>query len=98
MKARRTVDKKMKERIRSEVAEEMLKQTNDITTRVFKLFCVSLHQEFGFGKDRLGRVLGRIEDISTEREHDEVFWAHIDRYCKGIGLEFPDEDYEKMDK
>ena len=65
MKARRTVDKKFHERIRNEVAEEMLKQTNDITTRVFKLFCVSLHQEFRFGKDRLGRVLGRIEDISA---------------------------------
>jgi hypothetical protein len=43
-------------------------------------------------------VLGRIEDISTEREQDEVFWSHIDRYCKHLGIEFPEEDYEKMDK
>lgn len=43
MKARRTIDKKMQERIREEVKEEFQKQSNNMTRRVFKLFCVALH-------------------------------------------------------
>ena len=97
MKARRTVDRKMQERIRKEVAGEMLKQTNDITTRVFKMFCVALHMQYGFGKIRIQRVLDKIEEIAKERDHDEVFWSHMDIYCKHLGFEFKDENYERMD-
>jgi hypothetical protein len=97
MKARRTVDKKFQERIRNEVAEEFQRQSNDMTRRHFKLFCVALHQAFGFGKDRFSRVMQKIEEIGAGREHDEVSWSHIDNYCKYIGFDFPDEDYEKMD-
>lgn len=43
MKARRTVDKKMQERIRNEVAEHLQNETNNMTRRYFKLFCVTLH-------------------------------------------------------
>lgn len=99
MKARRTVDKKFQERIRNEVAEEMLKQTNDITSRVFKLFCVTLNKDFGFGQKRLVRLIRKIEEISKERDQDEVFWAHIDKYAiEYLGLEFKREDYDRMDR
>lgn len=97
MKARRTIDKKMHERIREEVKEEFQKQSNNMTRRVFKLFCVALHQEFGFGKDRLNRTIAKVEEIGGEREQDEVFWAHIDKYITSLGLDFPEEDYERMD-
>ena len=98
MKARyNRVSKSFRKEIRAEVAEHFKEQSNDMTRRVFKLFCVSLHQEFGFGKDRLNRLIAKVEEISTEREQDEVFWSHVDRYCKSIGLDFPDEDYERMD-
>jgi hypothetical protein len=97
MKARRRIDPKMQERIRNEVAEHLQQETNNMTRRYFKLFCVTLHMLFGFSKDRLLRLLEKIEEISTDREQDEVFWAHIDTYCKQIGLDFPDEDYERMD-
>lgn len=98
MKARRTVDKKFQERIRNEVAQHFEIESGNHTRRLFKLFCVALHQEFGFSKDRLSRTIAKVEEISSKREHDEVFWAHIDRYCKSIGLDFPDEDYERMDE
>ena len=92
------VSKSHQKRIRNEVAKEFEKQSNDMTMRVFKMFCVALHKAFGFGKVRISRVLEQVEEIAKEREHDEVFWAHIDRYCKHLGFEFDDEDYEKMDK
>lgn len=98
MKARRTVDKKFQERIRDEVKKEFEKQSNDMTCRNFKLICVALNQTFGFGKDRLMRLIQAVEDIGREREQDEVFWSHIDQFVIGqLGLAFKEEDYEKMD-
>lgn len=90
-------DKNHKKKIRNEVAKEFQKQSDDMARRFFKLFCVALHQEFGFGKDRFTRVIEKIQEISSEREQDEVFWSHIDIYCKHLGFEFPEENYERMD-
>lgn len=99
MKARRTVDKKYQERIRNEVEAEFHRQSNDMALRFFKLFCVCLNQEFGFGKHRLSKLIQAVNDISTEREQDEIFWAHIDRIViEYIGLDFKREDYDKMDE
>lgn len=97
MKARRTVDKKFQERIRNEVEEEFKRQSGAMTWRIIKIFCIALHQEFGFGKDRLMRMIAKLEEIGIEREQDEVFWAHVDRYNKHLGLDFPEEDYDRMD-
>jgi hypothetical protein len=98
MKARyNKVSNSFRKDIRAKVEEEFKEQSNNMTRRVFKLFCISLHQEFGFGKDRLNRLIAKVEEISGEREQDEVFWAHVDKYCKVLGLNFPDEDYERMD-
>lgn len=99
MKARRTIDKKYQERIRNEVEAEFHKQSNDMAQRFFKLFCVCLNQEFGFGKYRLSRLLQAINNLSGERERDEIFWSHIDRIViEQIGLDFNREDYERMDE
>lgn len=99
MKARRTIDKQFQQRIRDEVEAEFQKQSNDMAQRVFKLFCVALHQTFGFGKYRLSRQLQAVNELSTEREQDEIFWTHVDRIViEYIGLDFPREDYDKMDE
>lgn len=91
------VSKNFRKEIRANVEEHFKAQSQDMTRRHFKLFCVALNQEFGFGKDRLMKLISKVEEISTEREQDEVFWSHVDNYCKHIGLDFPDEDYERMD-
>jgi hypothetical protein len=97
MKARRTVDRKMQERIRNEVAEHFKTESNNMTRRLFKLACVTLHQEFGFGGIRLSRFIDKLEEIGAEREQDEVYWSHVDNYCKMLGLDFANEDYDRMD-
>ncbi len=90
---------KQKQMIRAGVTEEFQRQSNDMTRRVFKLFCAALNQDFGFGKKRLARLIQAVEDIGTEREQDEVFWAHVDRVVnEQIGMSFEPEDYDKMDK
>lgn len=108
MKALRTIDKRYEKRIQEKCAEEYAKGQRELerqrielkrefTRRTMKAFCVALNQEFGFGKSRLIRLILKVVEISKEREHDEVFWSHIDIYCKHLGLDFPDENYDRMD-
>lgn len=47
--------------------------------RFFKLMCVALHEQFGFGRVRLAQAIAAIEKLSIEHEWDEIFWNHIDR-------------------
>ena len=97
MKARMTIDKKTHERIKSEVKAEYDKQGQDLARRHIKLMCVALNEHFGFGKDRLLKLIQAYGDLGAERKDDEIFWSHIDRHLEQIGLDFPKEDYEIMD-
>ena len=97
MKARMTLDKTTRERINLEVKAEYDKQGQDLSRRHIKLMCVVLNEQFGFGKERLLKLVRAYGDVSEERKEDEIFWSHIDRYLERIGLDFPKEDYEIMD-
>lgn len=97
MKARTKLNNKIQKQIKEEVKAEYDRQGQDLSRRHIKLFCVALNEEFGFGKDRLLRLVQKYGDLSAERKDDEIFWSHIDRYLERIGLDFPKEDYEVMD-
>jgi hypothetical protein len=100
MKARLpALSKNQQTKLRAEVAKEIEKQRQDLTRRLFKIFCAMLNQEFGFGKSRLCHLLTMVNELSNERAKDEVFWAHIDRkVIDEIGLDFSREDYDLMDE
>ena len=70
----------------------MEKQYKKVMRRFFKLMCVSLNDDFGFGKNRLIRLIQKISKIAAEHEHDEVYWTHVDRRIEQLGLEFSKED------
>ena len=97
MKARATLDRKTKERINLEVKAEYDRQGQDLSRRHIKLMCVALNENFGFGKDRLLKLVQAYGDLGAERKDDEIFWYHIDRKLEQIGLDFPKEDYEVVD-
>ena len=97
MKARMMLDKKTKERINLEVKAEYDRQGQELSRRHMKLVCVALNEHFGFGKERLMKLIQAYGDLGEERKEDEVFWSHIDRYIEQIGLDFQKEDYEIMD-
>ena len=65
---------------------------------MFKLLCLSLHEEFGFGKDRCTRLIQRINALAEEHEQDEVYWTHVDSVMQDIGVEFEPENYAEMDR
>ena len=63
----------------------------DVSRRLLKLACVTLHLHFGFGKERLGRFLMQMNGLMG----DELLWWHVDKLLiDQIGLEF-DREGEK---
>lgn len=92
----RSVTKKQKAAVKEYIQQELRQQQKGSTRRIFKLFCVALHEEYGFGKKRLSNVLHNVTKVCEEKRDDPVFWTHIDRAIEQIGLEFPQEDYEAM--
>lgn len=91
-----SVTKKQKETVKEYIKEELRVQQIGSTRRVFKLFCVALHDEYGFGKGRLAILLSKISTVCDEKKNDPVFWSHMDKVIEQIGLDFPKEDYESM--
>lgn len=99
MKARLPISSKHKKRIRQEVDNYYQQAGNDMTRRVFKLFCLALNEEFGFGKKRLSRLIAKVSEWSLKSAEDEVFWSHLDRLLiDRMGIDFERENYEVMDK
>lgn len=90
------VTKKQKEAVKEYIKQEMRVEQVGSTRRVFKLFCVALHDEYGFGKGRLSKVLGKVSTVCDEKRDDPVFWSHVDRAIEQIGLDFIKEDYDAM--
>ena len=67
--------------------------------RYYKLVAVVLNEKFGFGKQRIQRVFEEISELGKQREHDEVFWAHVDKVViDQIGIEFERENYDDLDE
>lgn len=91
------ISKKERERIKKEVGKELQRQSSDLMRRFFKILCLVLNDDHGFGKVRLQRTIQKISRLSTERENDEAFWQHIDVRMRQIGLLFDQEDYKEMD-
>ena len=78
--------------------EEQQKQNKGAVRRLFKIMCVSLNDDFGFGAERLGRLINKISTLSEEHATDEVFWQHIDRRLEQMGVPFQREDYNEVDR
>lgn len=98
IKLQHKISQKQKADIREYCANEMREQQKEHTRRSIKIFCVALHQTFGFGRDRIAKVLTEIDELSKQRDNDEIFWTHIDRLLEQIGFNFQPENYEEMDR
>lgn len=62
---------------------------------------VVLHDEFGFGKKRLERLLGAYQETDSSFKEDladGVAWTKIRKRLEGIGLEFSEEEIEICNK
>lgn len=84
--------KQQKKAINQVLQHELERQQKMVMRRFFKIMCVSLNEDFGFGKDRLMRLISRISDVSAEHANDEIYWVHVDRRMEQLGLEFSKEE------
>lgn len=91
------ISKAQRKAVNQVLQDELNRQQKLVMRRFFKLMCVSLSEDFGFGKERLMRVIDRISKVSAEHANDEIFWVHVDRRIEQLGLEFSKEDYDEME-
>lgn len=91
------VTNKQKKVVAEFLKEEQQKQNKGAVRRLFKLMCVSLNDDFGFGAERLGRLINKIQMLSEEHATDEVFWEHVDKRLGQMAVPFEHEDYNEME-
>lgn len=101
MNAIRQLTKAEKDRVnelaKQRVAEWLKKNEEGLSRRVLKLICVALNDEYGFGKDRLAKLIATVDNIAKEWNENQIFWVDIDRRIKQIGLPFEDENYDEVE-
>ena len=91
------LSKKEKANIESYVQEFNQNEAVNMSRRLLKIVCVALNQRFGFGHDRLLRLLGEIDSLAEQQKEDLIFWYHMDKETiQYLNLPFEEEDYEKM--
>ena len=94
MRSRIPLNKDQQKVVRQTVREEFQKQGHEMARRYFKLFCVALNRDYGFGRERLKKVIGEIEKTSSQSFDDPIFWTHIDKVCiDELKMPFEREDY-----
>ena len=97
IKPRYAVTKKQKKIVEEFIREQHREKGREAARRLFKLMCVSLNDDFGFGAERLGRLINKIQMLSEEHATDEVFWEHVDKRLEQMGVPFEHEDYNEME-
>lgn len=84
--------KTQKKAINQVLQSELERQQKLVMRRFFKIMCVSLNDDFGFGKERLMRLINRISEVAAVHENDEIYWLHVDKRIAQLGLEFRKEE------
>lgn len=80
------------------IKEQMNKKQLDLIRQTLKIVSVCLHNDFGFGGQRLYKTWENIIKTSEEIKQDSVAWKHIDDLLTSLGLPIELENYEVMDE
>lgn len=52
--------------------------TEGIADRTLKMICITLVNEFGFGQDRLAKLLSKTSELGEELAENPYLWVRID--------------------
>ena len=81
------------------VLEEVDRTKKEELTRFLKIFFVTLHNKFGFGKKRLLELMLEAQELMAENQGNEILWDKIDELLiNKLGLPFDREDYEEREQ
>lgn len=84
--------------VQAEVEEAAKREQDRAISRVIKITCLVLHQDFGFGLGRLERFLQSVFDGSNDTVSKPEEWYRIDERLREIGLEFDPEDLAERER
>jgi hypothetical protein len=99
IKPKHIFSKHIREAADEYVREEVDKAKRDELYRFLKVFFVTLNEDFGFGHDRLMKLLLKAENLMLNNQGNEILWDKIDeRLIDRLGLPFEREDYEEREK
>jgi len=74
------------------VMKLMGKETERIVRKTLKICCVALNRQYGFGKDRLNKLLATYFSL-VESENEDTFAYHLDKVViDELGLKFEREE------
>lgn len=90
--------KKIVERILDEAEESIKQDQQKAISRVVKFVCIALNQHFGFGAERLGKLLNYLSEYSNEVTRTPERWYSYDEHLHKIGMLFDDEDIEEREQ
>lgn len=101
MKAIRRISQAERDRInrlaRENVAEWLKKNEAALIRRALKIVCVSLNEGFGYGAQRLSKLVDAVNKTTKEQDDNPVFWTMIDRRLEQIGIPFERENYDELE-
>ena len=89
MNAHRPAKSRLTKKEKAAVDEYFNSVGNDYLRRVFKIFCIVLNSEYGFGTSRLSNVIQKVSVMVCSK--DPIFWYHADREMERLGLPFDKE-------
>ena len=98
MKARIPPRNQMSNQSLKAVDTYIQEESHNMSRRLFKLVAVALNELYGFGAKRNLELSQRVGNLIIEHQNDEIFWQHVDQRCDQMGLGYPHEDYEQMEK
>lgn len=79
MKARIPLNNRQLKMCRDVVNDLTEKRQVAFTRRIYKLYAFVLNREFQFGRQRIERIIAKINQLLIESDSDELFWDNIDR-------------------
>lgn len=81
------------------IYEEIQKGQNEALMRFLKVNCMILHDDFGFGQQRLAKFIELISKVMGENKGNEIFWDKVDEIViDNLRLPFEREDYEEREQ
>ena len=72
----------------SHIHDPTIDRQREVTQRLIKLMLIALHNEFGFGADRLLRAYDALYEITNTAidRYDDCYEEAVDRELERIGL------------
>ena len=80
--AKQILTKQMQNSIKEIVSKEREKQSKELIAQILKVSLINLNRNFGFGQQRLIKILDTVTEMFREHMHDELYWYHVDKILK----------------